>query len=120
MCDHTRFHPDDTFFEQNALEDAPDVFGVLGRDNVICDDEDLDAELEQPRRDGFHDCRLARAYGATYASLAHGSGQASGDDGLSQLVRRCALRRMLASLNCAVLHLHKWMSCIYQLICAGS
>ena len=63
----TRLHPEDAFLEQNALEGALDVLGVLGRHHVVGDDQHLDAEIEQPRRNGFHDRGLARADRAAYA-----------------------------------------------------
>ncbi len=55
---------EDAFLEQDALQRALDVLGVLGRHHVVGDDEDLDAHLEQRRRDGLDDRRLARADGA--------------------------------------------------------
>ena len=55
----TCLHSEDAFLEQNALEGTLDVLGVLGRHHVVGDDEHLDAEVEQPRRNGFHDCGLA-------------------------------------------------------------
>jgi len=43
----------DSLLEQDALERALDMLGILRGHDIIGDNEDLDAEIEQPRCNGF-------------------------------------------------------------------
>src|SRR5450830_112597 len=59
---------DDFLFDQNALEGALDVFGILGGDHIVGDDQHLDAQIDQDGRDGFDDGGLAGADRASDAN----------------------------------------------------